>query len=124
MTSLKRQLFVLLLAVLVTVGMGLSVVQADTMHQTKMNMSSEMNKSADMTMSGLGHCPTCPKTADGKSMPGCLASSCAALVAVLNSPVEQINLVFRSIQRFDQTLAPDGAGSEPARYPPRTIHIG
>ena len=124
MANLKRQLFVLLLAVLVTAGMGISVVQASTMHLAKMDMSSETNNATDMRMSGSKHCPDCSKMADGKSMPSCLASACVALLAVLNSPIEQINLVFIPIHHAAQTFAPDGAGSEPARYPPRTTHIG
>ena len=119
-----RHIFVLVIAVFVTAGMGLSVVQASTMQSSMTNMSSPMKMSPELTMSGLSHCPACPHTADGKTLPGCLASACTALVAVLNSPIEQINLVFISIHHATQTLAPDGAGSEPARYPPRTTHIG
>lgn len=124
MLGFVKRSFIILLAVFVTVGLGLSPVQASTMQINMTKMSESMKMSSKLTMSGLGHCPTCPKTGDGKSMPGCLASALAALVAVLNSPIEQIILVFSPIYRFDHTIAPDGAGSEPGRYPPRTIHIG
>ena len=124
MHHLAKRILVVLLAIFVTVGMGLPVVQASTMPLTIMNMSSEMKISSAMSMSGPKNCPDCGKMGNGKTMPSCVASPCNALVAFLNTPIEDINLVFNSVHRLDQTRAPGGAGSEPAPYPPRTADIG
>ena len=124
MYYLTKPIFVLLLAVFVTTGVGLSVVQASTVHLTMVNKSSEMKMSSDMNMSGLKECPDCGMMIDSKAMLSCVASACAALMAFLNTPNKDIRLVFNSVYHLDQTRPPDGAGSEPSPYPPRTTHIG
>lgn len=118
MHNLTKRILVLFLAVFVTAGMGLPVVQASTMHLTAMKMSS------DMKMSSPKDCQDCSKMGDGKAVPGCVAPACAAVVALLNRPPLDMNVAFSSVLQLDQTRAPDGARSEPAPYPPRTTHIG
>lgn len=113
-----RQVFVLLLGILITLGMGLSVVQASIMNLQMVNMASEM------TMSGSDNCSACGKLGDAKGMAACVASTCVAPSASLAAPVEGLNMTPRSVHDQLQGLALIGTGSEPSPYPPRTSHIG
>jgi hypothetical protein len=118
MHSLRKQLLVLLLAVLVTAGMGLSVVQASTMNLMMVNMASEMS------ISGDDNCRDCGNLGDAKGTAACVAPTCVSPVASLAAPTESLDLTPGSDRHQHQDLTLFGAGSEPAPYPPRTSNIG
>lgn len=113
-----RQVFVLLLGIFVTLGMGLSVVQASTMTHKMESMASEMS------MPGGDNCNACGKLGDVKGMAACAASACVAPSASLAAPVEGLNMTPGSAHDQHQGLALFGTDSELAPYPPRTSHIG
>ena len=71
-----RQVFVLLLAVFVTTGMGLSVVRAN-------DMALKMAMPSDMGAAGHDHCKNCPDSAGkgGAKATPCAMSLCQAFLA-------------------------------------------
>ena len=71
-----RQVLLLLLAVFVTTGMGLSVVRAN-------GMALKMAMPSDMSAGGNDHCNTCPDGAgkSGAKTAPCAMSLCQALLA-------------------------------------------
>lgn len=113
-----RQVLVLLLGIFVTLGMGLSVVQASTMNLKMANMASEMG------ISGDDNCRDCGNLGDAKGMVACVAPTCVSPVASLAVSTEGLNLTPGSVRHLHQGLTLFGVGSEPAPYPPRTSHIG
>ena len=118
MHSLSKRLLVLLLAVFVTAGMGLSAVQASTISLKMMNMA------AEMSMPGSGNCPDCGSQGDAKGMATCVASACVAPMALLAASTEDLRATLKSVHHMHPDLALFGTGSEPAPYPPRTSNIG
>lgn len=107
-----RQLFVLVLAVLVTAGMGLSVVQAAGV-MPEMGKTSMM---AGMDESGDQGCKQCGDISGGRAMtcsPIC-ASPLAANPQALFQPVARVAVLFGSLRHLlTGRLLP------PEPYPPR-----
>ena len=115
---LIRRIFVLLLAVFVTAGMGLSAVQASTMSVKMMEMG------AGMAASGTGTCHDCGSPGGAKAMTACVASACAAPM-VAHSPLgDAVDLTFVPVRHRFQSRTLLGRDSVPDPYPPRTSHIG
>jgi hypothetical protein len=111
-----RQLLTLLLAVLVTAGIGSSVVQASNM-ATKMAMASDMGASGH---SDCGACPTGGKD-DAKGVacvPVCVAPLMAMLPQGTSAPSVQMPAVFTVRYQL-----PHGLTSPPDPFPPRTTDI-
>ena len=116
--SLVRRIFVLMLAVFVTAGMGLSAVQASTMSVKMMDMSPGMGTS------GSGNCHDCGGSGDSKRMAACVTAGCVATV-VAHLPVMEIaDLASVVVHHMHLDLALHGRGSAPDPYPPRPTHIG
>ena len=113
-----RQLLVLILAVLVTAGMGLSAVEAS-------QMTVKMAIAADMGMAGHDGCPGCP---DGNGNNGMKAMPCAALCAApllaVLPQAEPIGLI--TMASADPLVMPVLHGRVPTSdpVPPRTTDIG
>jgi hypothetical protein len=118
MHRLSKQLIVLLLAVFVTVGMSLSVVQASNMSIKMMDMASSMGKS------GGGSCNDCGGPGDTSSMAACAASGCVAPVAAHFPSVEVLDMASTAIHHLHLDVSLLGLDSRPDPYPPRTSHIG
>ena len=111
-----RQVFVIMLAFLVTASMGLSVVQAATF----MPLPAKMSMMAGMDNSGNSGCKQCIGDMGDKAMvcaPACVAIVAAdQSVAVLH--LDQQKLFFAA---FDVWLK--GQSPVPDPYPPRTSNI-
>lgn len=118
MHSLSKRLIVLLLAVFVTAGIGMSAVQASNMNLKMMNMAH------DMSMSGSNNCHDCGNQGDAKGVAACVAPACVAPLASLATSTAEQNIGLKSVHHLQQDLALIGTGSEPSPYPPRTSHIG
>jgi hypothetical protein len=113
--SLAR-IFVLLLAVFVTAGVTLSVVQANGM-ATKMAMMSDMGDG------GHGHCDACPDVDSGAKSPGCSPFCVAPALIVLQSFALAVPTSFPTSFRV-QSDQLDGLASPPDPSPPRPTDIG
>ena len=115
---LIRRMFVLILAVLVTAGMGLSAVEANA---TKMNT---MNMAAGMAMSGMTQCSDCGALGDSKGMIACAAPACAAQAATEAALDFALDMVSTPVRHriFSRLLF--GRETVPDPYPPRTSDIG
>lgn len=118
MHRLSKQLIFLLLAVFVTAGMSLSVVQASNMNIKMMDMASSMDKS------GGGSCNYCGSPGDTSGMAACAASGCAAPLAAHDPLAEVFNMASTATYHLPLAVALLGMGSSPDPYPPRTSHIG
>ena len=118
MHRLSNQLIVLLLAVFVTAGMSLSVVQASNMEFKMMDMASSMGKSSS------GNCNGCGGLGESKGMAACAAFGCVAPLAVHDPSVEVFDMVSAAIYHLPLGVVLIGMGSSPNPYPPRTSHIG
>lgn len=116
--SLIRHIFILLLAVFVIAGMGLSAVQASSMSFKMMGMAPGMGTSAG------GGCDDCGSPGDSKGMAACLTSGCVAPVAAHSPSVEVLNIAPAAVHRLHQDLALSSRDSGPDPYPPRTTDIG
>jgi hypothetical protein len=114
---LSRQIFVLLLTVFVTVGLGLSAVQASTMNVKMMDMAT------GMASSGGDSCPDCAKPGDSKAMVACVTPGCFAPVAAHVPALAVLNITFTPVHYLHQDLALLGRESRPDPYPPRTTYI-
>lgn len=116
--SLIRRIFLLLLAVLVTAGMGLSAVQANTMNMNTMDMG------AGMVMTGAAKCNDCGSSTESKGMTACTAPACTAQVATEAPLVLALDMVFAPVRHsiFSRILL--GRDTVPDPYPPRTSAIG
>ncbi|MDX8477956.1 hypothetical protein RFN28_05590 [Mesorhizobium sp. VK24D] len=111
-------MLVLLLAVLVTAGLGSPVVQASGM-ATKMAMAS------DMGASGHGDCGACPTGGkNGSKAMTCPLACTAPLVAIpshgSSAPSPQMTLAVFIVRH--ELL--HGLTSPPDPFPPRTTDIG
>lgn len=118
MHSLRKQLIVLLLAVFVTAGMGLTAVQASNMNIKMMDMASSMGKS------GGGSCNDCGSPGDSSGMAACVMSGCVEPLAAGFPRVEVLDMAPAAVHRLHLDAALLGNGSSPNPYPPRTSHIG
>ena len=118
MHPLIRRIFVLLLAVFVTVGMGLSAVQASTMSMKMMDTAS------GMTMSGPGKCQDCGKSSDSKGMAACAAPACPSPMAAHAPSIMTLDLDFVPVRHHFQNDVVLGRDAVPDPYPPRTSDIG
>ena len=115
---LIRRIFVLLLAVVVTAGIGLSAVQASTMSMKMMDTAS------GMTMSGPGKCQDCGKSSDSKGMAACVAPACPSPMAAHAPSFMALDLHFVPIHHRFQNRTLLGRDTVPDPYPPRTSDIG
>ena len=118
MHRLSKQLIVLLLAVFVTAGMSLSVVQASNMNIKMMDMAASMGKSSS------GNCNGCGGAGESNGMAACAASGCVAPLAVHDPLAEAFNMASAAIYHLPLDVPLLGMGSSPDPYPPRTSHIG
>ena len=118
MHRLSKQLIFLLLAVFVTAGMSLSVVQASNMDLKMMDMAFSMGKSSS------GNCNGCGGLGESKGMAVCAASGCVAPLAIHDPSVEVFDMASAAIYHLPLGVALFGMGSSPDPYPPRTSHIG
>ena len=111
-----RKIMVLLLGVFVTLGMGLSTVQASTM-AFKMTMTSEMGTI------GHGDCGGCVSSGDSaKTMvcvPGCV-TSVPALLSLAGDTEFSLSPVSFPLRNFCLT----SRGYPPDPYPPRFSDLG
>ena len=111
-----HKILVLLLGVFVTLGMGLSTVQANNM-AFKMTMTSEMGN--------IGHsdCGGCASSGDNAKtmacMPGCVASVPALLpqAGVTEFSLSPVSFPLRSFRLTSRVYPPDP-------YPPRFSDLG
>lgn len=112
-----RQVFALLLAVFVTVGLSVSVVQAS-------NMAVNMAMSSDMGVSAHHECHDCDgdtgKTRSMVCTVTCVAPVSADLPHV--GPVSLVTIPTKPVLRRATVL--HGSTSPPDPYPPRTSDIG
>lgn len=113
-----RRIFVLLLAVFVTAGMGLSAVQASTMPVRMMDMG------AGMAMTGSAKCQDCGSSSDSKGMTACVALACPAPVTAHEPSVLVLDLDFVPVRHHFLTNILLGRDAVPDPYPPRTSDIG
>lgn len=112
---LVRRIFVLLLAVFVTAGIGLSAVQASTMSFKMMDMAPGMGTS------GSGSCDDCGGPGDPEGMAACVTAGSVAPVAAYLAFTDLTSVV---VHRLSQDVALLGRDSGPDPYPPRTKYIG
>ena len=114
-----RQVFVLILAVLVTTGMGLTVVRAN-------EMALKMAMPSDMGAAGHDHCKNCPDGAgkSGAKATPCVMSLCQALLAAdLHEPAPTIMAPTAAIYPLSLALL-RGRALPPDPHPPRPSDIG
>jgi hypothetical protein len=130
-----RQVFTLMLAIFVSLGMGLSVVQASSM-TARMAAATEMGApgqgnchacdGADMAKSKYTDCPAC----DGADMAKSKSAACMAICAgtVACAPVSPVGLaaVIQAETRasLPKTALLSGSSFPPDPYPPRSSDIG
>ncbi|HZZ62069.1 MAG TPA: hypothetical protein VFE63_13005 [Roseiarcus sp.] len=114
-----RQALVLLLAVFVTTGMGLSAVRANDM-AAKMAMPSGMGAAAGHA--GCQHCP------DGAGKGGAKATPCATVCGALIMPRHhdpEPTIMAPTAAVYPASLAlRHGRALRPDPHPPRTSDIG
>jgi hypothetical protein len=137
MPSTLRQVFTLMLAIFVSVGMGLSVVQASSM-TVRMAATTERGAPGqgdchacecdgpDMAKSKTADCPAC----DGADMAKSKSAACMAICvgAVAFAPVSPVGLaaVIQAETRasLPKTALLSGSSFPPDPYPPRSSDIG
>jgi len=105
-----RQLFVLMLGLLVAMGMSLSVVQA-----SNMTMSGDKMSASDM-----GHCSSCKDNPDGAKTMACGATC----VAPMNATVRQFDAVLVELpvdRPVSQSPMLSGWIASPNPHPPKLI---
>jgi hypothetical protein len=113
-----RQIFAVLLAVFVTVGLSLSVAQAG-------NMPMKMSMGSGMTTSGQGNFHDCDGGDAGKTKAMMCAAICAASAfATLPevAPIGVAKIMTAMALPEDEFLI--GSRSPPDPYPPRSSYIG
>lgn len=115
---LIRRIFVLLLAVFVTAGMGLSAVQASTMNIQMMDMA------PGMELSGSHTCDGCGSSDDSKGMGACVMVSCTAPALTHGPLADALDLAFAPVHHPFQMSQLQDRHSSPDPYPPRTSDIG
>jgi hypothetical protein len=113
-----RQGFALLLAVFVTVGMGLSVVRAN-------DMAVKMAMMSDMGADGQGDCPNCLHLPDkGGAKATFCATACAEPATAAHqheAPPRGVALI--AVVRVANVAALHGRVLQPDPHPPRTSDI-
>ena len=112
-----RQGFTLLLAVFVTVGMGLSVVRAN-------DMAVKMAMMSDMGADGQGDCPNClhlPEK-DGAKATFCATVCAEPAMAHQHEAPPRVVALIASI-RVANVTALYGRALQPDPHPPRTSDI-
>jgi hypothetical protein len=130
-----RQVFTLTLAIFVSLGMGLSVVQASSM-TVRMAATTGMGApgqgdcdacdGADMAKSKTAYCPAC----DGADMAKSKSAACMTICvcAVAFAPVSSVGLaaVIQAETRasLPKTALLSGSSFPPDPYPPRSSDIG
>lgn len=114
---LTRQILVLLLAVFVTAGMGLSAVQASNMSFKMMDMA------PGMAASDSGNCDHCVSPGDSKGMAACVTAGCVAPAVADFPSVQALDVASVTVHYRHQDLALLGRDSGPDPYPPRTTNI-
>ncbi len=112
-----RQVLALFLAVFVTVGMGLSAVQAS-------DMTVKMTMASDMGASGGGDCQPCPAGGDDDGAMAACPSACVAPVFAL-LPQALTVLAVPALRLKPSGYPPlSGEAAWPDPYPPRPSDIG
>ena len=101
-----------------TLGMGLSAVQASAMDIKMMDMASSMAKSSD------GGCKNCGGPGDPNGMAACASSGCVGPVAVDSPSQLVLDMTSATIYHPYPDLSLLGLDSRPDPYPPRTSNIG
>lgn len=116
--NLTRRICVLLLAFLVTAGMGLPAIQASAMSLKMMDMATRM------AMTGTAKCQDCDTSGPSKDMAACVTPAFTAQVTAHAPSVMELDLGFAPVgHRFtDHILL--GRDTVPDPYPPRTSDIG
>lgn len=115
---LIRQILVLLLAVFVTAGTGLSAVQASTMNIQMMDMA------AGMEVSDGQQCYGCSGPDTSKGMAACVMVTCTAPTMAHGPSTKAVDLALVPVQHPFQISQLQGRNSSPDPYPPRTSDIG
>jgi hypothetical protein len=135
MPSPLRQVFTLMLAIFVSVGMGLSVVQASCM-TVKMAATTEMgapgqsdcpaSDGADMAKSKSTVCPACDGAGMAKSKSAVCMAICVGTVAFAPVPAVALAAVVQAETRasLPETALLSGSSFPPDPYPPRSSDIG
>lgn len=121
---LIRRIFVLVLAVLMTAGIGLSAAQASAMQAHMMDMGMAKGDDDNMSMPMPVKCPDCDKSGLAKGMPGCVAPACTVLSALPphTETVRAAQLGLLDLRPLPSRLL-NGRDSVPDPYPPRTSDI-
>lgn len=118
-----RQLFGLVLAVFMAVGLSLSVAPAGAW-PAKMTMDAMMPITADMGSASHGDCGGCPTKADDAAKAMVCGTMCAAPVLATATAVTPVKLVeLRGAFTAPEALRL-GRTSRPDPYPPRPSDIG
>ena len=112
-----RRMLVFFLAVVVTAGMGLSVVQASAMSFKMMDMPDGM-----MTP-GMGSCSDCP-SGESKGMTACANAGCFTVAMSPNLASATVADLAASTVRHHPDVALLGRDVKPDPYPPRSNPIG
>lgn len=111
-----RQILAIVLAVFVTVGVSLSVVQAS-------DMAIKMATTSDMGASGHGDCNGCGDNDAGKAKPMVCTIACPVFAALPQvDPVAEISTPTKLALPKTPLLLGSIASLDP--YPPRSINIG
>jgi hypothetical protein len=118
--SSVRRLLTFLLAVLVTLSLNLSAVQAN-------GMASEMAKMT--TMSGMdssmsGDCQKCPSKSNGAAMATACGPVCAAPAIAMLAQDSPATFALAPIAFLKRHSLLHGKPSPPDPYPPRSSNIG
>jgi hypothetical protein len=112
-----RQIFVLMLAVFVTLGLSFSVVEAS-------GMVGKMTMSTQMGAPGHGDCHGCSgDEGKGRTMP-CASSICTMSFLAILPQTAQVVFVGTSISSPGSHTLPHGISYPPDPYPPRLILLG
>lgn len=113
-----RQIFVFMLAVLVTAGLSLSAVQA----ASAMPQTAKMSMMDGMGMSGDNACKQCGTDIGGAKATVCSSMACVGALAANEQPA--LGMVLTSGAIFTAAEAwLSGRSFAPEPYPPRPFHI-
>ena len=109
-----RQIVVCLLGLMLSLGMGLSAVQAN-------NMTVDMALAGDMDGSGSGGCTGCGGDDTAKS--GSCFSICASSVFMMQAPTTTSSRIEPSAPFFPDTLPLRSTAFSPDPHPPRPTFL-
>lgn len=112
-----RQVFILLLGLFVTLGMGLSAVQASAMSFKMLDMA------PGMSAPGVGECNDCGSPGDSRGLAACVTSGCVSPAAAFRPFAEVFDIAGAPVHHSHQDLTLHGASLVPDPYPPRTTFI-